>query len=158
MGTANARPPRGVSQAMSTLWTPHGERPIRRDPEPAPGPDAPPRSGDVRRRGEPSPTGEQLTEEQVRELVMEEQERLAAMPVEEVVAALAMELARLAAVHLSGPPSQVEKARTAIDAFGTLVEGMQGRLGEPEKQLVKVLAELRMSFVATRNAAPGQSG
>ena len=70
-----------------------------------------------------------------------------------VIANHAFGLFELAALHLSLQPPQLAEARTAIDALAALVEGMQGRLGEPEAQLVEGLAQLRMVFVQVHRAA-----
>ena len=73
--------------------------------------------------------------------------QLAEAPVEVVIANHAFGLFELAALHLSLQPPQLTEASTAIDALAALVEGMHGRLGEPEAQLVDGLAQLRMAFV-----------
>jgi hypothetical protein len=126
---------------MSTLWTPDGERPIRRSPEPPPR-DAPPgRVGD-----EPS---EAATQAQMDELEAE----LARAPAEVVIANHAFGLFQLAALHLSQQPPQLPQARLAIDALAALVEGLAGRLGEGEKPLAEGLAQLRMTFVHVSGAS-----
>jgi len=85
---------------------------------------------------------------------MEELRRqLAEAPVEVVIANHAFGLFELAALHLSLQPPQLVEARTAIDALAALVEGMSGRLGEPEPQLVEGLAQLRMVFVQVHRAS-----
>ncbi|MDQ1416268.1 MAG: hypothetical protein QOF81_1881 [Acidimicrobiaceae bacterium] len=139
---------------MSTLWTPEGERPIRRDPAPAGGPTQPGPPG----AGQPpeGPGGEELTAED--EAAMAElQEQLARTPVELVIANHAFGLFELAALHLSLQPPQLPQARLAIDALGALVEGLAGRLGEYERQLVEGLANLRMAYVQIRGAAQGEA-
>jgi hypothetical protein len=80
------------------------------------------------------------------------QEQLANTPAEVVVANHAFGLFELAALHLSLEIPNLEEARTAIDAFGALVEGMNGRLGDNEAELVQGLAQLRMAFVQIRAA------
>ena len=148
---------------MSTLWTPGGERPIRREPAGGeqrptggrPGPDGPEGSvppGPATAAGDqPTEAERQAAADQVKEMT----ERLAATPAEVVVANHAFGLFELAALHLSLQPPQLDQARTAIDALTALVEGMTGRLGEPEKQLHEGLAQLRMAFV---QISAGQSG
>ena len=44
-------------------------------------------------------------------------------------------LFELAGVYLSQSPPRLEQARLAIDAFGAVVEGVGGRLGETEGTL-----------------------
>ena len=138
---------------MSTLWTPDGERPIR----PAPGPgggSAPPQGGG----GRPGPGGgdespEISPEDEAR--LAEVQEQLARTPAELVIANHAFGLFELAALHLSLQPPQLDQARLAIDAFGALVEGLEGRLGEYEAQLKDGLANLRMAYVQLKGATSG---
>jgi hypothetical protein len=73
-------------------------------------------------------------------------------PVEVVVANHAMGIWELAALHLSSSPPQLREAQLAIDALAALVEGMKGRLGEPEKTLEDGLAQIRMAFVQIHRA------
>lgn len=79
-------------------------------------------------------------------------EQLARTPAAMVVANHAFGLFELAALHLSLQPPQLEEARVAIDALAALVEGMAGRLGDNEAQLLDGLAQLRMAFVRIRSA------
>jgi hypothetical protein len=123
---------------MSTLWTPDGERPVGRS-DPAPQSQAPAEAGDG---GAEEPMDEEMAAE-----MAELAEQLASTPAEVVVANHAYGLFQLASLHLSLQPPQMDQARIAIDACGALVEGMEGRLGEPEAQLVDGLAQLRLAFV-----------
>jgi hypothetical protein len=141
---------------MSTLWTPGGERPIRRaEPEEAPtsaqSPSGPATAGANRQAGELSP------EEQAAQL-QQLQEQLAQTPVELVIANHAFGLFELGALHLSVQPPQLDQARLAIDALAALVEGLAGRLGEHEPQLKDGLAQLRMAFVQIRAARRPNGG
>lgn len=90
------------------------------------------------------------------------QEQLANTPVELVIANHAFGLFELAALHLSLQPPQLPQARLAIDALGALIEGLAGRLGEYERQLIDGLANLRMAYVQIRAAsstdAPAPTG
>ena len=115
---------------MSTLWTPGGERPIRREP-PAishrsargrrgpggPGGGAGPRGRRAQRGGAAGPRWTEL------------RDQLARTPAEVVVANHAFGLFELAALHLSLQPPQLAQARLAIDALAALVDG----LGEPAR-------------------------
>jgi hypothetical protein len=146
---------------MSTLWTPDGERPVGRS-QPAAPPAAPPGPA-----GSPPPAGfgglggpdgaldGGMDEAEMRAQMAELQEQLAQTPAEMVIANHAFGLFELAALHLSLQPPQLDQARTAIDACAALVEGMAGRLGEPEAELVDGLAQLRLAFVQIRGAMGG---
>ncbi|HWG74791.1 MAG TPA: DUF1844 domain-containing protein [Acidimicrobiales bacterium] len=134
---------------MSSLWTPGGERPVPREPSPAPAapgaqPTSPPGAGAEQPAGS-EPTGEELAAR-----MADLQDQLARTPAEVVVANHAFGLFELAALHLSLQPPQLDQARLAIDSLGALVEGMAGRLGEPEAQLLEGLAQLRLAFVQIR--------
>jgi hypothetical protein len=76
-------------------------------------------------------------------------------PVEVVVANHAYGLFELAALHLSAQPPNLEKARLAVDALGSLVEGLAGRLGQVETPLTDALAQIRLAYVQI--SAPGSS-
>lgn len=86
-------------------------------------------------------------------------EQMANTPAAVIIANHAYGLFELAALHLSRQPPQLSEARTAIDGFAALVEGMAGRLGDAEPQLVDGLAQLRMAYVEISRsaAAPGSS-
>ena len=124
---------------VSTLWTPDGERPVGRPSEP--GPDRPygtPDPGD--------PEGE-LSEEELAQQVAAMRAELANSPVEVVVANHCYGLFELAAVYLSQQPPLLSQARVAIDALGSLVTGLEGRLGEAEEPLKDGLSQLRLAYV-----------
>lgn len=134
---------------MSTLWTPDGERPIRRDPPAAAGsaPTPGPAAG-----GPEGKQGDAMTPED--EAAMAElQDQLAKTPVELVIANHAFGLFELAALHLSLQPPQLPQARLAIDALGAIVEGLAGRLGDYETQLNEGVAQLRLAYVQIRGAS-----
>ena len=103
---------------MSTLWTPGGERPIRR--EPAGTPTSPPRrpGGPGGAGGGAGPGVAEPSEEELQAQMDELREQLARTPAEVVVANHAFGLFELAALHLSLQPPQLEQARLAIDALG----------------------------------------
>jgi hypothetical protein len=128
---------------MSSLWTPDGERPIRRETETPPATPGPDRTaGPV----------DDADEEAMRAEMAQMQEELASTPVEAVIANHAVGLFNLAGLHLSRVPPNLEEGRLAIDAFGALVEGLTGRLGSDEPALVDGLAQLRLAFVQIRGA------
>ena len=134
---------------MSSIWTPGGERPVGRPEPDAPAASPPPAGG-------PVDPGAELSDEELAARMQELQEQLANTPVELVIANHCYGLFELAALHLSLQPPQLPQAQTAIDALGLLVEGLAGRLGEPEAQLNDGLAQLRMAFVQIRSGSQGE--
>ncbi len=156
---------------MSTLWTPGGERPIRPPSSPPPGgafapgqtgpdgPGGPSRSGGpgaAAGAGEREPTPEER-EEALRHLE-EAQRHLLEAPAEDIVVNHCYGLFELAAVYLSARPPALEKARLAIDALGALVEGLAGRLGTHEPEMLDALAQIRVAFVQIQRTPDGDSG
>lgn len=143
---------------MSTLWTPSGERPIRR-PAPASEQDSPARSTSAPRDGAASGGNREFEEVDDTSLDQEElrrlRDRLAATPADVVIANHAYGIFELAGLHLSLDPPQLDQARLCIDAFGLLVEGLGERLGEPASQLREALSQLRLAFVQVASAAQG---
>jgi hypothetical protein len=150
---------------MSTLWTPGGERPIRRDPTPS---DAPPAGGPPggRRGGAGGGGGgtgggadggggpeSELSEEELGAEMNRLRDELARTPAEVVVANHAFGLFELAALHLSLRPPQLPQARLAIDALAALVDGLGDRLGAALPQLSDGLSQLRMAFVQIHRAS-----
>ncbi len=114
---------------MSTLWTPGGEKPVSQQPD---GPTEP---------------VEELTDEEIAERMDALREQIANTPVSQVVSQSAYQFFEIAALHLSAVPPQLDQAKLAIDAFGLLVEGLEGRLGPDGDTLKEGLAQLRMAFV-----------
>jgi len=90
--------------------------------------------------------------------VEELRRQLADTPAEVVVANHAFGLFELAALHLSLQPPQLVPARLAIDALGALVEGLPGRLGQAERDLVDALAQIRLAFVQISGAQASSNG
>ena len=135
---------------MSTLWTPGGEVPV--DDRPAdPGPA---RSTGASEPSAPegfdldslSPEEREQAEQYIRELA-ESRERLKSVPASVVVANHAMGLYELAALHLASQPPNLTEATVAIDALGALLDGMKGRLGEPEATLREAMSQIQLAFV-----------
>lgn len=117
---------------MSSIWTPEGERPVRRQPSGAPAEELP-----------TEPTEADLDALRA---------QLAETPVASIVANHCVQLYELAALHLSLRPAQLTEAAVAIDALGALVEGLSGRLGEDEGTLHDALAQLRIAYVQIKGA------
>lgn len=120
---------------MSSLWTPDGERPVRREPS------AP-----------PSPVSDDDWEEP--ELSQEDEAQLAAMqeelantPAAAIVANHCVGLFNLAALHLSQTPPNLAEATLAIDALGAIADACRGRLGAEEPDLIEAVRQIRLAFV-----------
>jgi hypothetical protein len=88
-----------------------------------------------------------MGEEELAEQTAAMRAELAASPVEVVVANHCYGLFELAAVYLSQQPPMLNQARLAIDALGSLLNGLEGRLGEAEDQLKDGLSQLRLAYV-----------
>lgn len=137
-----------------TLWTPDGERPINSKPsEPSPTPGSP----GSPTPGSPGAEAPELTpeqEEQAREMAKELAEtrvRLMETEVSAVLANHAMGIYELAAIHLTADQPKIGEAKLAVDALATLVEGLEGRLGEGEQTLKEALHQARMVFVQRKS-------
>jgi hypothetical protein len=147
---------------MSSIWTPGGEHRVPREPSNAA--HAGGRGGhddddddDIDDIDELDPD---LAEAQAafRDEIDAARERVAAVPAAQVVANHAMGIYELAAIHLSSQPPHFEDAALAIDALGTLVEGLGDRLGEHAPVLRDALHQIRLAFVQLKAAtAPGSS-
>ena len=73
--------------------------------------------------------------------------QLAGTPADVVIANHCYGLFELAAVYLSQMPPMLPKARLAIDAMTAVIEGLEGRLGDSEPQLLEGLSQLRLAYV-----------
>jgi hypothetical protein len=127
---------------MSTLWTPSGERPIRRD-EPPPAPDTP----------SAADAEAPFTDEEIAQEMAEAQRQLLAAPVGVVIANHCIGLFQLAALHLNQPQPDLEQASVAIDALAAIVDTVGPRLGEDESTLRDAVAQIRLAFVQVKNAS-----
>lgn len=129
---------------MSSLWTPDGERPIRRE--------APGSSLDTDGLGlsadgqEPSPEEVAALQEELAAMSAE----LAQVPAYAIVANHCIGLFQLAAVHLQSAPPNLGDAQLSIDAMAAIVEGLKGRLGPDEDTLQDALAQIRLAFVQVK--------
>jgi hypothetical protein len=121
---------------VGSLWTPDGERQV--GPPPEPGSQGP--------SGGPVPPGGERDEDLAAQVDAMRAE-LAQAPVEVVIANHCYGLFELAAVYLSQQPPFLDRARLAIDALGSLVGGLEGRLGDAEPSLKDGLSQLRMAYV-----------
>jgi hypothetical protein len=127
-----------------SLWTPDGDHPV---PPPG-GADAPP---------ELSPEQQADLDAMQAEMAKVREELLAA-PASVVIANHAMGIYELAAIHLTAAQPKLPEAVLAIDALTGLVEGLQGRLGEPEPMLREALAQLRAAYLEVRNRSADDAG
>ena len=159
---------------MSTLWTPSGEHHVPRAP--AAGDAGSSQSGGQSGGGAGRPpsgapaaaaaataagTVAEPTDDEIREAEAEVdavREQLLNAPAEAVISNHALGLWQLAALHLSAQPPHLQEAQLAIDALASLLEGLQGRLGEDEKTLADGLTQLRMAFVQIANAERSRQG
>ena len=128
---------------MSSLWTPDGERPIRRDAAAPLGQAAPVDDDYPTGLGEPSPDELEAMQEELQQM----QAELAAVPASAVIANHTIGLFQLAAVHLQTVPPNLPDAQVSIDAMAAIVDGCKGRLGPDEGTLIDALAQIRLAFV-----------
>ncbi len=144
-----------------SLWTPDGERPVRRSAEPAAA-EAPRRASATPAGGPSAPAEPSIDdlspEEQVQAQAMldemtEVRERIAQTPAAEVLANHLMGFYELAAIHLSQEPPNFTEAAVAIDALRIVLGGMVGRLGENEAVLTQALTQIQMAFVQLKDGA-----
>ncbi len=146
-----------------SLWTPGGEHEVPRDqpaPQPAPGPGPSPTGMDDEALAAALgiPSLDELSDEERAQLeqavvqMAETERQLATTPADVVVANHAMGMYELAAIHLRQNPPNFDEASLAIDALASLVNGLQGRLGENEPTLVQALGQLQQAFVGMKSA------
>ena len=136
---------------MSSLWTPDGERLIRRDPADPAGSAAFKDTADEgypAGQGEPSPDELEAIQEELQQM----QAELAAVPAAAVIANHTIGLFQLAAVHLQAVPPNLPDAQVSIDAMAAIVDGCRGRLGPDESTLVDALSQIRLAFVQVAGA------
>ena len=147
---------------MSSLWTPGGEHPVGTaggaSQEP---PTTEPKASRPLPQGT-SPAGtDDLSPEDSEQLVARLEElrnQLVSTPAEVVIANHAYGLFELAAIHLSQIPPRFDDARLAVDAMASLVENLEGRLGEPEQSLRDALSQIRLAFVQISGASGSADG
>ena len=127
-----------------SLWTPDGERPIRRDPEPDSGAARSPAA-----EANPSPgLGEEPSEAELREEMAALQAQLLAAPAGAVLVNHVVAFLELAALHLGNPSGPTfSEAELALDAAGAVTDRLHGRLGDDEPELRNALAQLRLMYV-----------
>ncbi len=124
-----------------SLWTPDGERPVgREDDPPAAPPGVPPGVEDLSEEDRARLQAMQAELDDVRSQLLD-------APASMVLANHTMGIYELAALHLTAAEPKMAEASLAIDALAALVDGLEGRLGEPEATLREALAQLRTAYV-----------
>ncbi len=151
-----------------SLWTPGGEHEVPRDQQPAaqPAQEAPTHSSDIPEMDEQAlaealgiPSLDELSDEERAQLeqaviqMAETERQMATTPPEVIVANHIMGLYELSAIHLRQNPPNLNEASFAIDAMSSLVDGLEGRLGENEATIREARAQLQQAFVAASGAA-----
>ncbi|MEM7092132.1 MAG: hypothetical protein AAF567_03955 [Actinomycetota bacterium] len=131
-----------------SLWTPDGEHEVPREPsspqgQPEPGADGIPGAPSL---DDLSPEERAQAEAMAAELA-EARARLSETPAAIVVANHAMGLYELAAIHLSNQPANLTEAKVAIDAMGSIVDALPGRLGEHEDTLKAARSQIQLAYV-----------
>ena len=101
----------------------------------------------------PEPGRPKRQESEIAEQMAAMRDELINSPVEVVIANHCYGLFELAAVYLSNQPAMLDQARLAIDALGSLLDGLEGRLGDVEAQLREGLSQLRLAYVQIDGAA-----
>jgi len=138
-----------------SLWTPGGEVPVERNPQPEPTPD----EGVSGRVGGPSlddlsPEERARAEQMIAEMA-EVQRQVLEAPAAQVVTNHIAGFYELAALHLSQDQPRFDEAQLAIDAMAAVVDAVGSRLGENEGPLRDALNQLQMAFVQRKSDAAG---
>lgn len=133
---------------MSSIWTPSGERPVRREPDPAP----PPRQQAYQQPPPDLDVGDPATDEELRAHLAAMAQQMLETPAAVIIANHCIGLFQLAALHLE--EGDLDDARLAIDALGGIVETLGSRLGEEEPTLREALAQLRLAYVQRSKSSP----
>jgi hypothetical protein len=124
---------------VGTIWTPSGEQPVGDE-------------GDQTAAGGTPTGGEQQAPDELEAELAEVQRQLLETPASVIIANHAIGLFQLAALHLNQQPPNFVDAQLAIDALGSIVEGLGDRLGPDEDALRDALAQIRLAFVQIKSA------
>src|SRR5207237_2060284 len=99
------------------------------------------------------PTGDhQEVPEELGAKLAEVQRELLETPAAVIIGNHAIGLFQSAALHLNQQPPNFADAQLAIDALGSIVEGLGDRLGPDEEALRDALAQIRLAFVQIKSA------
>ena len=123
-----------------SIWTPGGEHNV---PEDANGGA---QASAAAEQPELTPEQQQQAEEMAKQL-SEAREQILGANVRDVIANHAIGLYELAAIHLTAEKPDLASTKVAVDALTTLVEGMEGQLGQAEPTLKESLHNIRLGFV-----------
>jgi hypothetical protein len=139
-----------------SLWTPGGEVPVDRNPEPQ---SAPPDDGISGRVGGPSledlsPEERAQAEQMIAEMA-EVQRQILSTPAAQIVTNHIAGFYELAALHLAQEHPKFDEAQLAIDAMAAVVDAVGGRLGDNEQPLRDALNQLQMAYVQRKAEADG---
>ncbi len=93
-----------------------------------------------------SPEQEQQARQMAHDMAAAREQLLEA-DVSTVIANHALGIYELAAIHLTQETPRLDEARLAVDALASLVEGLEGRLGQGEDTLKDALHQARLAFV-----------
>jgi hypothetical protein len=154
---------------MSSLWTPDGERPIRREPSTGPGPAQDPAEQEPVAPESPDAADplraaaaalgldldamSQEDREQLRaelEEMLEARRRTASVPAAELLARYLMQLGDVVTIYLEADPPAFGEAATVIEAIRGALDGIGDRLGEHEAVMREMLGQLQMIFVQVK--------
>lgn len=135
---------------MSSLWTPDGERPIKREPVPPQSAPPSPTTPVTEVGYDHAPSAEEMEamHDELREMTAE----LVQVPASAVVANHCIGFFQLAAAHLQTDPPNLLDSQVAIDAMAAVVDGLRGRLGPDEPTLIDALAQIRLAYVQVSGA------
>jgi hypothetical protein len=138
-----------------SLWTPGGEHPVD---------DGDDRGGPARPLPPDAPDLESLAPEQRAQAeamaaeMAEAQRQIAEAPASVVINNHLMGFYELAAIHLSQQPPNLEQGQLSIDAMASVLDKLEGKLGEDEAALRNALSQLQMAFVElSRRSAEGDT-
>jgi len=149
-----------------SLWTPGGEHEVPRETAPDSAAEEAPRARPTDMDEEALaealgiPSLADLSDEEREQLeaavaqMAETERQLATTPADVVIANHAMGMYELAAIHLRQDPPNLPEARLSIDALSSVLNGLQGRLGQNEQTLVQALSQLQQAFVAIATHLP----
>lgn len=129
-----------------SLWTPDGERPVRRP------------------TAAPEQLIDELSDDELAEAeaiareMAEVRAEVASTPAAVIVANHVMGFYELAAIHLSQTPPNFAEAMVGIDAMASVLDKLEGRLGEHEDVLRDARSQLQMAFVELKRQADAGEG